>query len=139
MTALADGLARFQSEAGGMMELVVVRPTDAIDVMADALAGDGRAVCVLQAIEQAADAIRDAPRRLPMLCATCPRPLRGSRYSFGVALPDSDRPTHGLALAVCTRCATERGDIQAKATAALRRVFPDLRPVTVTHPTGGRA
>lgn len=139
MTALAKGIAHFQSEAGGLMELVVVRPVDAIDVMADALAGDSRAVCVLKAIEQAADAIRNAPRRLPMLCASCPRPLRGSGYAFAVGLPDTDRPTHGLALAVCTRCATERGDIQAKATAALRRVFPDLRPVAVTHPAGGRA
>ena len=139
MTELADGIARFQSEAGGMMELIVVRPIDAIDVMADALAGDSRAVCVLKAIEQAADAIRTAPRRLPMLCAACPRPLRGSGYSFGVALPDTDHPKHGLALAVCTRCATERRDIETKVTAALRRVFPDLRPVTVTHAAGGRA
>jgi hypothetical protein len=43
MIPLAEGLARFQSEAGGLMELVVVRPADAVDVMADALAGDGRA------------------------------------------------------------------------------------------------
>ena len=139
MSCLAKGIARFQSEAGGMMELIVVRPPDAIDVMADALAGDSRAVCIMQAIEQAADAIRTAPRRLPMLCAACPRPLRGSGYSFGVALPDTDHPKHGLALAVCTRCATERRDIETKVTAALRRVFPDLRPVTVTHAAGGRA
>ena len=139
MNALAEGLARLQSEAGGMMELVIVRPTDAVDIMADALAGDGRAVSLLQAMEQAAGAIRNAPRRLPMLCAACPRPLRHGRYAFGVALPARDNPTHGLTLAVCTRCATARGDIEAKATAALRRVFPDLRPVTVTHATGGRA
>ncbi len=139
MNRLAEGLARFQSEAGGLMELVVVRPIDAVDVMADALAGDGRAVSVLQAIERAAEAIRAAPRRLPMLCAACPRPLKGGHYSFGIALPMSDNPTHGLALAVCTRCATERGDIQTMATAALRRLFPDLRPVAVTHADGGRA
>lgn len=139
MTALAEGLARFQSEAGGVMELVVIRPIDAAGIMLDALAGDIRAASVVKAIEHAADAIRDAPRRLPMLCAACPRPLKGGRYSFGIALPASDNPTHGLALAVCTRCATERGDIQTKATAALRRVFPDLRPVTVTHAAGGRA
>ncbi len=139
MIPLAEGLARFQSEAGGMMELVVVRPTDAVDILADAFAGDSRAVTLMRAIEQAADAIRDAPRRLPMLCAACPRPLKHGRYSFGVALPACDRPAHGLALAVCSRCATERGDIQTMATAALRRLFPDLRPVAVTHADGGRA
>lgn len=139
MSALAEGLAHFQSEAGGVMELVVVRPIDAAGVMLDALAGDTRAANVVKAIDRAADAIRDAPRRLPMLCASCPRPLKGGRYSFGIALPMSENPTHGLALAVCTRCATERGEIQAKATAALRRVFPDLRSVAVTHAAGGRA
>ena len=139
MIPLAEGLARFQSEAGGMMELIVVRPGDAVDILADAMAGDCRAVCIMQAVEQAANAIRGAPRRLPMLCAACPRPLRHGRYAFGVALPASDNPTHGLALAVCTRCATTRGDVQTKATAALRRVFPDLRPITLTHAEGGRA
>jgi len=136
---LAEGLARFQSEAGGMMELVVVRPTDAVDILADVLAGDDQAVRLMRMLDQADTAIRSAPRRLPMLCAACPRPLKRGRYSFGIALPASDNPTHGLALAVCTRCAVERADIQAKATAALRRVFPDLRPVTVTYAAGGRA
>lgn len=139
MIPLAEGLARFQSEAGGVMELVVVRPTDAVDILADVLAGDNQAVRLMRMLDQAATAIRSAAGRLPMLCASCPRPLKGGRYSFGIALPACDSPAHGLALAVCTRCATERGDIQTKATAALRRVFPDLRPVTVTHAAGGRA
>ena len=139
MISLAEGIARFQSEAGGIMELVVVRPADAVDILADVLAGDDQAIRLMRMLDQADTAIRSAPRRLPMLCASCPRPLKRGRYAFGIALPASDNPTHGLALAVCTRCATDRGDVQAKATAALRRVFPDLRPVTVTHAAGGRA
>lgn len=76
--------------------------------------------------------IAAAPRRRPMLCASCPRALRGSAYSFVVALPARDDPTQ-------LRCAVEPDAITAKAVTALRKLWPDLRPIAITQETGTRA
>lgn len=139
MTAYTDGLARFESDASGMAELLIIRPSDALDILTDALAGDHQAGSIFRALSEAARSVEAAPRRKPMLCSCCPRPLRGSVFTFGLILPSRDDPSTGLALGVCSHCAVERSDVRAKATEALRRLLPDLRPVTTTHPAGGRA
>lgn len=137
--ALAAGLQRINVEAAGVIDLIVVRPIDAAEMLADAIAGSAEAMRLFRAISDASDRIAQAPKRTPMLCASCPRPLRGSGYAFVVALPAVDRPEQALAMAVCTCCATEPDAIKAKAVDALRSIWPDLKPIAVTHPGGGRA
>jgi len=143
MTSLADmalksGVDRLTAEAAGVMELVVIRPVDALDVIDAAMAGDGDALRVLGAIRQAAEGIDRAPRHRPLLCASCPRPLRNAAFAFVVILPARDNPVQALGLAVCTRCATEPDAIRQKAIGSLRNIWPKLRPITI-HPTGGSA
>lgn len=139
MSALSEGLNRIHAEAAGACDLIVVQPCDAAGILADALAGDPHAASLLTALNDASEAIVRAPRRASKLCACCPRPLRKGRYSFGLVLPLCDSPTAALAMAVCHRCATERSDIQTKLMGALKVIWPDLRPITVTHQDGGRA
>lgn len=136
---LQDGLKHMQAESGGAIHVMVVRPIDALGLLADAISGDAEARRLFDAVNQAATEIAAAPRRRPILCASCPRPLRRSAYSFVVALPARDNPTQALSMAVCSRCAVEPDAITAKAVTALRGLWPDLRAIAVTHETGGRA
>ena len=139
MTALSNGLASLHREAGGAVELIVIRPVDAPDVVAHALAGDPYAVKVFEALANASRLVDAAPKRKPLLCATCPRPLRGTAFSFGIVLPMRDDAQSGVAFGICTKCGTSLDALQVKATAALYKIWPDLVPIEVTHPSGGRA
>ena len=87
MTALSDCLTNLHSEAGGAVELIVVRPVDAPDLVAHALAGDRQAIRIFEALSNASRAVQKAPKRKPLLCATCPRALRGTAFTFGIVLP----------------------------------------------------
>jgi hypothetical protein len=136
---MAVGLQKMQAESGGVASLFVVRPCDAARLVACALAGNSEAAAVLQAVSRALDGIQRAPRRRPMLCASCPRPLRHGRYAVAVAIPDSGEASQALALAVCTRCATDPAEIGQKAFAGFRRFWPDARTIQISHPGGGTA
>ena len=138
--ALRAGLGAIQAEAGGLLELVVVTPDDGLGYISAALAGDLEAARILRAISAAGVKIDSAPRRKPALCACCPRPIRkASSFAFVLALPKNGNPANALSMAVCSRCAVEPAEIQAKAVMALRKLWPDIRPVTITHQAGGRA
>ena len=137
--ALCQGVQQVSEEAAGALNVFVVRPIDGPALVADAIAGDPEASCILQGISQAQTRILAAPAREPMLCASCPAPLRDGRYSFVVALPAKDSPLHAIGLGVCPACGTDPAVIQAKGIEALRRIWPNLRSITPTHPHGGRA
>ena len=139
MTALQDGVQRVNDEAAGLLTLLVVRRADLPGLMLDALGGSDKAVQLLQQALDTATAIEAAPRRQPMLCARCPRALRGRQYAVVIARPACDDPSTGLALAVCPKCGPDLATIQAAAHVALRRIWPGLREVTITHPEGGQA
>ncbi len=131
-----------RAESGGLLDTMIVRPADLAFVVAEATAGDPDAIRVLAALETTVKRIAAAPRRSPMRCVACPRPLlKKTVYSFCIVEPSRANPTSGLAIAVCSRCATTPEEIREKAIVALRKVWPDLssRPITVTHPSGGQA
>ncbi len=131
-----------RAESGGLLDLMVVRPADLAFVVAEATARDPDAVMVLAALDNAVQRISAAPRRSPMRCVACLRPLLArTHYSFCVVLPSRANPTSSLAIAVCSKCAVTPEEITAKAVTALRKVWPDLssRPVQITHPDGGQA
>jgi hypothetical protein len=138
VTALRDGIQQVNDEAGGMLTLQVIERADMPAMIADALGGSAEAAQLLRLTNQVLANIQGAPRRRPMLCGSCPRVLQGSRYAIIIARPACDDPTQGLSMAICPRCGPTHGAIQAAAAVALRRIWPNLRPVTITHP-GGRA
>lgn len=139
-TPLNEGIQRFQDECSGLLTLNIVQPADLPHVVADAASGDAEAGQLLQQVLTVLDSIRSAPRKRPSLCAACPRPLRpGVGFAVVVAIPACDDPSAGLALAICTRCGSDRVSITAKAAVGLQRIWPDLRPVTIMNPEGGQA
>jgi hypothetical protein len=134
------GFVQVPGEMVAVVDLVVVRPPDALGFIAAAARGDRHAARVMLALNDALHLVDAAPRRSPLLCATCPQVLRaGVRCSFVISLPEDERATHGLALAICRRCGTSRAEVRRKAIAALRTEMLGLRVVEVTHPRGGRA
>jgi hypothetical protein len=123
----------------GILQLVVITPDDASALLIDAIAGDADAMRLFNAIGDTQAKVVSAPKRSPILCASCPTPLLHSRYSLAVAFPSCDTPGLGLGMAVCAICATTPAAIAAKALFALRVIWPDLRPIEIAHPEGGTA
>lgn len=135
----ADGIRAVHDEAAGVLQVVVIRATDAVDLFSAALAGNAEAARLFRVVADASERIaasRETTR--PALCASCPRTLRDNAFAFAVALPACDDPTNAVALAVCRRCARSTDDIRRKATFALKQLWPEARPIEV-HPTAGRA
>ena len=139
MNALRDGIQRVNDEAGGLLELQVIQRTDLPALILDAVAGSNEAAQTLRLVNDTVASIQAAPRRRRMLCGACPRGLQGGRFSIIIARPARDDAAQGLAMAICTECGPDFGAIQVAAQVALARVWPNVRPVTVTHPEGGRA
>lgn len=139
MSALRNGIQRVSDEAGGLLELQVVQHAYLPALIGDALGGSTEALQLLRLVNDVAGSIQSAPRRKPMLCGSCPRGLHGAAFSVIVARPACDNPSEGLALAICPKCGPTHDAIQAAATVALGRIWPNIWPVTVTHSSGGRA
>lgn len=134
------GMEAVQEQAAGALEIEVIRPVDAVDILGAALTGDPNAARTMQMLVDTAKRIEAASHtRKPMLCGSCPRPLLDNKFSFVLAYPARTDPINAVALAICRKCGTTREGIQQKAVTALRRIWPDLRPITVTNPEGGRA
>ena len=136
---MTESLQGMRAEGGGVVSIFVVRQCDAIRLLGSARAGNATSLKVLRAVNVANGNIEQAPRRRPMLCASCPRPLRYGGYSIVVALPDNDEASRALTLAICKRCATKPDEIGSKALHGFRKLWPDLRPFTVTHAEVGYA
>ena len=135
---MTAALPAITAQGGGVLSLFVVRPIDAPELLGASMAGDANATRLMQVVSQTIAGIERAPRRRPMLCGSCPRPLR-TGYAVVAALPAVAVPSQGLCLAICTRCGRTPAEIQEKAVRALRRLWPDSRPFTVhAHRRGAR-
>lgn len=137
---LESSLAKIQAAASGLLEVHVVAPGDAAALMAAATCSDAAAIRLLQALASALRRIEAAPASAPTLCATCPAPLRrGVFFRVILALPNRDDQMQGLGFGICARCAASNAEAHERATQALQRLWPDSRPIEVTHPAGGTA
>jgi len=140
-TAWLNGIQAINDEAAGMLDVNIIDATAGVEMIFDAAIGDVEAATLMRAVYQAAARIKKAPRRAPALCLCCPRAVRRLTPAtiFGVARPAIAKPSNALAFAFCDKCSADRGNRAAKAATGLRRIWPDLRTVEVTHPEGGRA
>jgi hypothetical protein len=135
------GVFDIHNEAAGLLDVDIIDAVRGADLIGDAIQGDREALTLLRAVAQAATRIKDAPRRTPSLCLCCPRVIRRLTPAtiFGVARPSIARPSNALAFAFCDRCSADRGNLAAKTAEGLRRIWPDIRAVEISHPEGGRA
>jgi len=121
-------------------DLVICRPPDALRFVAEAARGDRHAARVLVVVNDALHRLDAAPRKAPLLCASCPAPIRPEvACSFVLSLPQDERVLYAFALGICRRCGTSRVEVRRRAVLALRRELPNLHLVDLTHASGGRA
>ena len=135
------GIKQVQDEARGLLDVTIIDAVTRSELLASAVLGDPEATVLLQAVTQAAARIQQAPRRMPALCMCCPRPVKRVTAAtvFGVAVPASLNPSGVVGFVFCERCGADRASLLTKAAEGLRRIWPDLRCVEITHPEGGRA
>ena len=135
------GVQRVHDESGGLLDVDIIDAAAGVALLTAAALGDCGAAALLQSVTQAAARIKHAPRRKPALCMCCPRAIKRitSRTVFGIATPSIATPTGAIGFVFCDHCAADAATLPAKAAEGLRRIWPDLRPVVVTHSTGGRA
>ncbi len=135
-----NGLEAVHEEARGLLALHVVRPEDMLELLFASLTGEPYSAAIASAVTRAvADITSAAASGTPKLCGSCPKEIRDSAYSVVLEVPECDDPTTSIGMVICTTCATTEAGIREKATVALRGIWPDLRPITVTHASGGRA
>jgi hypothetical protein len=119
-------------EAGGTMSLDLIEFSDLRPLLAGTNLGSERCANLLQLTIAALQRIDRAPSRKPMLCATCPAPVRlGGAFWIAIAMPLRDDPSSALTLAICAECASSREAAHDRAMIALRRIWPDARPITL--------
>ncbi len=140
-TAWRDGIQIVHDAAGGLLDINIIDAADGREMLAAAALGNFEAAMLMRAVYQAASRINHAPRRSPVLCICCPRSIKRltPRLVFGVAFPAIAKPSNAIGFAFCERCSEDRNTLAIKAAEGLRQIWPDLRPVVVTHPKGGRA
>jgi hypothetical protein len=133
------GFEAVHREAAGLLTLDIIRPERFVELVLASMSGDDAAARLVESAVKTVSRIEKAPRREPKLCGCCPKKLRGTGFVICVANPAVDSPSGSIAFALCERCSSDDAAVRDNAAKALRRVWPDLRPVTVTHQAGGRA
>jgi hypothetical protein len=72
----------------------------------------------------------------PALCLLCPKPVGAYRNAtFWLVTPEAPRPVHTIGGAICPACA-RLPDLNARAVAALKLVWPTARQIEVANAVG---
>lgn len=121
--------------SGGVMQVHLVQPADVVALMLAEAAGNADARALLKAVAGILVDVGNA--KPPKMCACCPTDLTPDNVLAFVFVANG---LHGQAIgmALCDACALHP-DIDARVMDALRGLWPDLRPIEITHPEGGTA
>ncbi len=130
--------AYLHREAAGIIRLHLIPPSLGRRIFEAAAHGDGHAFALACGLAKSLGRIRTAPSDQRMLCMCCPTELcTDHALTLILATGHVDQPSIGMGAALCTRCGS-RPDRHERVTDALRKVWPDLRPVTI-HTEAGHA
>lgn len=137
---LAASLRAVHDESGGLLNLDIVSPDNFQELTAAVELNEPGARTLFRQVYKVAAGVHEAPRKSPKLCGSCPRRIRrGDFFTVVIATPACDDPSNAVGLAICSRCSPDLVSTQAAALRGLKRVWPDLWNVLITHETGGRA
>jgi hypothetical protein len=126
--------------AGQLYELIFADQAEVADMLLAADGGDERAGLIAHAATECVAATVAAARTTtPRLCLACPRELTDYRFSVALAVPGCDDPAKIICGALCHTCEATDDGSRERAMLAFRAVWPSLRPIRVTHPSGGHA
>jgi hypothetical protein len=133
-----DDISSVRAEAGGLFDVSIIDAMAAAELLGYAILGDRSAAELLEALRQAMERIRRAPRRYPALCVACPRPVKriAADTVFGIATPSVPSPSGAIGFVFCSRCSADRAALPEKAIRGLQRIWPDARRIEITHPAG---
>jgi len=127
-----ERIQRLHAESGGVLDLLIVAPSDLSALIALAHAGDAAADRIANATSEMMTIVRRGSRRMPTLCTGCSKPLRAGRYNVVVAsAADATKVDDAITMAICDRqlCGSTPAAIQRQAAAALRKIWPGVRQV----------
>ena len=130
--SVAAGIAQMQAQSGGIYRLVLVSVEGGVALLVAALGGDVQAAELFRTAADCARQIGAAEaEHHPVLCLTCPTPLRTSAGALVcLVVPETNRATQALGSAVCPECAA-RPDVEARVHSALRKIWPDLKTIKI--------
>ncbi len=126
-------IQRLHDDSGGFLNIMVVQSNDIGAVVGMAQSGDALAERIARAVAEMMTVVGQGSRRTPVLCTSCWKPLRRSRFAVVIASPDHCGPSAVITMAICNRplCGPTGEAIQRQAAAALRRIWPDARSVAL--------
>ena len=127
-----ERIQRLHAESGGLLDLLIVTPSNLLALIALAHAGDAAADRIANATSEMMTIVRQGSRRAPTLCTGCSKPLRSGRYNVVVAsAADATKVDDAITMAICDRqvCGSTPAAIQRQAVAALRKIWPGVRQV----------
>ena len=127
----AEAIGEVHREFAGALNVNIVTAAAGVQLVAASMLGDPEATMLLRAILDSAAWIKRAPRQQPVLCMCCPQPIRRITPAtvFGVAAPAIATPGRAIGFAFCDACGERPGELMAKATEGLRRIWPDMREI----------
>ena len=129
------------AEPGGVMRLILVTAADAFRLIGAAALSDAAALSYLQALDRFRRRIASAAGDAS-LCLTCDRMLGGDTPLIALVIPARDDASRWLAVGPCPACTAryrDRSEAAAAIGAALRMLWPGVRPIAPPSGASGRA
>jgi hypothetical protein len=134
--AWARGMQQVQDDAAGALELFIIRPPELPDLIA-AAAFSVRAKRLASLAVQTIVDVYDAPTADPACCMSCCRPVVSEdAFSVVLGVPHRADPHKCVAAIMCADCGTDLDEIQTKAIASLKTLWPEIRPIRISDQEG---
>jgi hypothetical protein len=135
--ALDRGITELQREAAGVAGFIIVGPADFLRLILASALGDADATRLARAAADAIERIGTVPGG--MLCLTCTDRIElDAEPSLVITRGESPAAKTAIVNMLCHACAA-RTDVLERIMAGLRQIWPSARPISITHPDGGRA
>jgi hypothetical protein len=132
------GINAVHEAAGGALDVWYVTPGDVLGLLVGAAIGNTEAAALSRAALEIVGHVNASPAEKPALCGCCDNEIKHTAFLVIVAAP-LGRPLAGSRAICSTLCVECQSDVGGNALRSLRRIWPETRHVTVTHPAGGCA
>jgi hypothetical protein len=127
---VTDHVRAVHEASGGLVRTSIVAPAGVADLSRAAAAGDQDAARILRMVMQVTEQVNGAPPNDPVLCGCCSRPIRPRAWFVAcIVTPANDARVGAAALVLCKRCGRNPKTWTAKASQAMRRIWPDNRVI----------
>ena len=138
--AWAAGMRLLREQSGGVVGLIVILPEEIPGILYAAAERNPGAIERAAVVRSTVQRFATAPRHEPLLCGSCPRPLKKGQFAIVSASPERPDREHAMIFGICQRCAGTHQQVVGKALDALRRFWPDARPIDLPpEGSAGRA